>query len=301
MKVLLSTGLISAILVLLLLASLIVMVTGCEKTTETTGKIGVVVTILPQAEFTEQVGGNRVEVTVMVPPGASPHTYEPVPSQMKALVEANLYVKVGSGVDFELVWMDKLIATNDTMLIVDCSQGITFQGVTALGEGNDKHGDLDPHIWTSPPNAAIMVRNIADSLIQIDSNNRNYYEQNRDAYLQKLEQLDNDIRYVLGGFQGDTFMIYHSAFGYFASEYGLTQLPIEADGKEPTVAGLQRLIEQARRHNITVVFAESQYSTQSAEVIAGEIGGQVILINPLARDYLTNMRIMVEKLVMTME
>jgi zinc transport system substrate-binding protein len=290
--------LVVALSVLLLFSGMIA--TACSREEPAAGKIGVVVTILPQAEFVEKVGGDKVEVTVMVPPGASPHTYEPTPSQMAALAEAKMYAKVGSGIDFELTWMNNLIAQNEDMLVVDCSKGIELQPMT-VGDEDEPAGSPDPHIWLSPPNAIIMVRNIADGLIQIDPDNRAYYEQNRDAYIQQLTQLDSDIREGLSAVTNRVFMVFHPAFGYFASEYNLTMLPIEDEGKEPTPAGLQHLIEQAKEHNIKVVFAEPQFNQQSADVIAKEIGGRVVLIDPLARDYIDNMRALLAEMVQAME
>jgi len=248
----------------------------------------------------ENIGGDKVDVTVMVPPGASPHTYEPTPSQMAALSEARLYAKVGSSVEFELTWMDKLVAQNKNMLVVDCSKGIELQPMTASDEEKPA-GSMDPHIWMSPRNAQIMVQNIANGLIHIDPDNRAYYEQNRDVYLQKLAQLDQDIREGLSGVRNRVFMVYHPAFGYFASSYDLTMLPIEAEGKEPTPAGLQHLIEQAKEQNIRVVFAEPQFNPQSAKVIADAINGRVVLIDPLARDYIENLRILLGELAQAME
>jgi zinc transport system substrate-binding protein len=153
----------------------------------------------------------------------------------------------------------------------------------------------------SPRNAQIMVMNITDGLIRIDPASRDYYEQNRDAYLQKLEQLDRNIRDSLAPIKNRIFMVYHPAFGYFARDYDLTMLMVEADGKEPTPAGLQRLIEQARQHNIHVVFAEPQFNPQSARVIAEAIDGRVVLINALAMDYIENLRILSEELAQSME
>jgi zinc transport system substrate-binding protein len=293
-------GLLSVYLVIFMLASLVAAATSCTQKAESATKLGVVITILPQAEFVENIGGDKVDITVMVPPGASPHTYEPTPSQMAAISEAKLYAKVGSGVEFELTWMDKLIAQNDDMLVVDCSKSIELQQMTA-GDEDEPAGSMDPHIWMSPRNAQVMVRNIADGLIQIDPDNRAYYEQNRDAYLQKLEQLDQDIREGLSGVKNRVFMVYHPAFGYFASNYDLTMLPIEAEGKEPTPAGLQHLIEQAKEQNIRVVFAEPQFNPQSAKVIADAINGRVVLINPLARDYIENLRTLLGELLQAME
>jgi zinc transport system substrate-binding protein len=288
------------ILVSLLMASSAIVATSCTQKAESTTKLGVIVTILPQAEFVESVGGDKVDVTVMVPPGASPHTYEPTPGQMEALSRAKMYAEVGSGVEFELVWMDRLSAANKDMLVVDCSKGIELQQMIAGDEG-EPAGSIDPHIWMSPQNAQIMVQNIAGGLIQVDPDNRAYYEQNRDAYLQELAQLDQDIRDGLSGVKNRVFMVYHPAFGYFASSYGLTMLPIEAEGKEPTPAGLQHLIEQAKEHNIHIVFAEPQFNPQSARVIADAIDGSVVLIDPLSREYLTNLRVLLGELVQAME
>jgi zinc transport system substrate-binding protein len=219
---------------------------------------------------------------------------------MVSLSNAKLYAKVGTAINFEIAWMDELVATNPAMLVVDCSHGVTLQEMTVPDE-DEPAGSIDPHIWTSPRNAAIMVQNIAGGLIQVDPSNQSYYEQNRDAYLQEIDKLDTDIRNGLAGARNRVFMVYHPAFGYFAAEYGLAQLPIEAEGKEPTAAGLQHLIEQAKEYDIKVVFAEPQFNPQSAEVIANEIGGQVILIDPLAEDYLSNMRTVAEKMIAAME
>jgi len=306
MKRIFSAKLVSILTTLALTTYLIVVATSCAQETEATTKVGIVVTILPQVEFVKNIGGEKVDITVMVPPGASPHTYEPTPSQMASLAEAELYAKVGSGVEFELVWMDKLIATNKKMLVIDCSQGIQLQEMATVDEheheGDEhEHGAMDPHIWMSPRNAQIMVQNIASGLIQIDPDNSAYYEQNRDAYLQKLAQLDQDIRDGLSGVKNRVFMVYHPAFGYFARDYDLTMLPIEAEGKEPTPAGLQHLIEQAKEHNIRVVFVAPQFNPQSAKVIADAIDGRVVLINPLARDFIENLRILMGELVQAME
>ena len=297
------TTAISILLALVLAAALAISAMSCERKEEISKKIGVVVTILPQAEFVESVGGEKVEVSVMVPPGANVHIYEPTPSQMTALAEAEMYAKVGSGIEFELVWIDKLVAVNKKMLIVDCSKGVELQEMIGEYEHEEEHehGVMDPHIWMSPLNAQIMVRNICDGLVQVDPENKPYYERNRDAYLQKLVELDQIIRDGLSGLTNRRFMVYHPAFGYFAREYNLTMMPIEKEGKEPTAAGLAHLIEQAKEHNIKIVFAEPQFNPQSAEVIAGAIGGRVVFIDSLAENYIANLRSLLGELVQTME
>jgi len=258
--------------------------------------------MLPQAEFAESVGGEQVHITVMVPPGANLHAYEPTPSQMTELAKAEMYARVGSGVEFELVWMDKLADINKDMLIVDCSGGVQLLE-TAVGHDGEEsgHSAMDPHIWMSPLNVKIMVRNICEGLVRVDPGNRAYYEQNRDAYIKNLAELDRDIRSSLAGITNRTFMVYHPAFGYFAREYNLTMLPIEEGGKEPTAAGLIHLIEQARDYKIKAIFTSPQFNPESAEVIADALGGRVIFIDPLARDYMVNMRNLLSELVEVME
>jgi zinc transport system substrate-binding protein len=248
-------------------------------------RIGVVVTILPQAEFVEKIGGEKVQVAVMVPPGASPHTYEPTPSQLQAVSTAKVYAKVGSGVEFELAWMDKIIDANKDILVVDCSQGIEL---IHMG-GNEEGKGYDPHIWLSPKNAEIMVETIYKGLIQVDPSNQEYYEQNKNAYRKELETLDETISQALSEISTKKIMVLHPAWGYFCREYGLEQIPIEAEGKEPTPQGIIYLIEQAREYNIRIIFASPQFSTESADVIAREIGGTVVLLDPLAKSYVSTM------------
>ena len=284
-------------LTLLLALTLVILALSCRQREAAPERIGVVVSILPQVEFVENVGREKVDVRVMVPPGASPHAYEPTPSQMTAISRAQMYAKVGSGIDFELVWMDKLIAVNKKMLVVDCSEGVPLQEMV----GGHEHGTLDPHIWLSPLNARTMVRNICNGLMRIDPDNRAYYEQNRDSYLVKLTQLDQDIRNGLAGMKNRSFMVYHPSFGYFAREYNLNMIPIEEEGKEPTAAGITHLIERAKEHKIKVIFVSPQFNPQSAKVIADEIGGRVVFIDPLAGDYITNLRRVLNELVQAME
>lgn len=295
------TGTVSIIMAWLLATVFSVSAVSCEPTEEAGEKIGVAVTILPQAEFAERVGGEKAAVIVMVPPGANIHIYEPTPSQMTALTAAEIYAKVGSGVEFERVWMDKLIAVNRDMLVVDCAEGVELQEIAGGHEGEVGHGATDPHIWLSPRNAGIMVRNICKGLVRVDPENSTYYENIRDVYLQELAGLDRDIRDALSGVTDRTFMVYHPAFGYFARDYNLVMIPVEEEGKEPTAAGLAHLIGQAREQGIKVVFAEPQFNPQSAEVIAEAIGGRVVFIDALARDYVQNMRMLLDELVQAVE
>ncbi len=286
---------ISKVYFLLLLSACLLYPIGCNLSEELDNnqKIIVAVTIAPQKEFVEAIGGDRVEALLMVPPGASPHTYEPTPGQLSKLEKAKVYAKVGSGVEFELAWLDNLLSLNTDMLVVDCSRDIALQKITAPhieDHQNDQNGNLDPHIWLSPANARIMAGNITQGLIQVDPANKSYYEDNRDEYLSRLIALENEINDSLSSITTRIFMVYHPAWGYFASSFNLTMIPVEEEGKTPTPAGLAHLIDQAKEYKIKIVFVSPQYSIQSAEVIAAEIGGTVVLIDPLAEDYIDNLR-----------
>jgi zinc transport system substrate-binding protein len=252
-------------------------------------QIGVIVTIVPQADFVEEIGADNVAVTVMVPPGASPHTYEPTPSQLRAVSKAKMYFTVGSGVEFENAWMDKIMAVNPDMQVVDCAKGISKMG-------------KDPHIWNSPLNAKVMVENICDGLIEIDHEHEAEYTANRDKYLQELDDVDAYIHERLDSFTNTrVFMSYHPSFGYFASEYNLTQIAIEHKGKAPTPIVIRNCIDQARQYNLSYVYVAPQFATKDAEVIAHAIDGQTVFIDPLPLDYTANMRSIVEALSLEME
>ena len=250
-------------------------------------KISVVVSIPPEAEFVEKVGGDKVRVTVMVPPGANPHTYEPLPEQLKNVSGAKMYAQVGSGIEFENVWMDKISSMNKNMIIVNCSKGIEFIPNADNDEAHENQ--YDTHVWVSPRNAEIMVENIYQGLIKVDPANKDYYKTNKDKYLQELDYNDKKINESLRADKNRKIMVYHPAWGYFCRDYGLTQIAIEKNGKEPTPQGITSLIDQAKKENIKIIFISPQFSRNNAETIASEIGGQVITVDDLDKNYIKNL------------
>ena len=255
----------------------------------------VVVTILPQTEFIEKIAGDKVSITTMVPPGASPHTYEPRPSQMKEVTKAEMFAKVGTGLDFELVWMPKIIETNPNILIVNSSEGIHL---IEMGAHDNEYqlGGKDPHVWLSPKKAIIMVENLYEGLVKIDPDNKEYYTKNKDVYINSLKELDSTIMQTFSGLKTKKFMVYHDSWGYLAYDYGLEQIPIQKEGKEPTPEGIATLIDQARENNITIIFASPEFEIQTAKTISEEIDGTVILISPLAKDYIENLKRMSDEI-----
>ncbi len=277
-----------ALLVLLLLVPLLC---GCVSQNEPpSGKINVATTIAPLGNFVTAVGGDRVALTVLVPPGAEPHTYEPTPSQMKNVAKADLYVMNGAGLEF---WMDKVLQINRDMLIVDSSRGVALV--------NESGGETDPHIWISLRNAAIQVNNICTGLIEVDPANKDYYIKNRDDYLQKLTALDGELNQTFAAKASRIFVVYHPAWTYFARDYNLDQVPILENEKEPGPKYLSSVIDLARKNNITVVFVEPQYNPKSAEVIAREMKASVETLDPLGQNYLEDMSYAGQKIAKSMK
>ncbi|MDP2718433.1 MAG: zinc ABC transporter substrate-binding protein, partial [Dehalococcoidia bacterium] len=186
--------------------------------------------------------------------------------------------------------------------VIDCSKGVSLLDSSGEYHDADGHGELkDPHIWMSPPNAVKMVQNIYEGLVLVDPENRGYYESNRDAYINRLTVLDKGIKERLSGVTNRRFIAYHSAFEYFAREYGLTTLTVEVDGKEPTAAGVTRLIKEAKDYNIRVIFTSAEFNPQSAKVIAGALEGRVVMVDTLPANYIDSMYIFLDELIKSWE
>jgi zinc transport system substrate-binding protein len=285
------------------------------------GRIPVFVSILPQKQFIEKIGGDRIEVHVMVQPGASPHTYEPRPRQMAAIVEAKAYFAIG--VEFEKVWLQRLAAANRSMRIVAMDEGVKKIPMAAYrhrpeddepqGHATDKaeldkaHAEktdphhhqaeagLDPHIWLSPQLVRQQIAAIRDALQGIDPAGRSFYQDRYRLFADEIQKLDRELKAVLADKPGRRFMVFHPAWGYFADHYGLEQIAIEVEGKDPKPAQLQAIIAHARERGIRVVFVQPQFSATGAEMVAREIGGEVVFADPLAEDWLANLKMVAEK------
>jgi zinc transport system substrate-binding protein len=261
--------------VVLLLGAMLLTGCGQSTTSEPTGPLNVTVSILPQKYFVERIGGEYVTVNVMVQPGASPATYEPKPEQLTALGKAAAYFSIG--VPFESAWLDKIASANSEMRMVD-----TTGGIEKVGQ--------DPHIWLSPTLVKTQAQTIYEALAQLDPTHETEYKTNLDSFIADIDALDADIRKTLARVENRKFMVFHPSWGYFARDYGLEMIPIEVGGQEPSAAELAALIAEAKEGGIKVVFAQPEFSTRDAETIAKEIGGEVLLISPLAPDWLDNLR-----------
>jgi zinc transport system substrate-binding protein len=251
--------------------------------------LAVAASILPLADFTRQVGGERVSVEVLVPPGANPHTYEPTPAQLAALSRARLLVLNGVGLEF---WADKVIgaARNPRLVVVRAAAGLPV----LAGDAGEPGGN--PHVWLSPREAIHLVTAIRDGLVRADPAGADVYRANAERYVAALRTLDGEIRDTVATFRRRRFIAFHPAWAYFARDYGLEQAAvIEASpGREPSPAGIAAIIRTARAIGARAIFAEPQSPTKAARVIADETGAEVLLLDSLGRPptygYLETMR-----------
>ena len=260
--------------------------------------IRVVVSVQPQAYFVERVGGEYVDVEVLVGPGRSPATYEPTPQQMVRLQQADLYFSIG--VPFESGLMPKVQGLHSDLRLVDMSNGIedsspVDQHEPHAGHGHD-HGGVDPHVWLDPAKVKIMARTISQELSQLHPKRESWFQDNLQLFLSDLDSVDMRIRRRLSDVQGKTFFVFHPAYGHFARAYGLNQVAVEVDGKEPGPAQLADVIKHAKRDKVDVIIVQPQFAQKSAETIAAAIGSEILSLDPLAREYLTNLEEMADKL-----
>lgn len=276
--------------------------------------------VVPIQTFVEKIGGEHVDARSMVQPGYNPHTYDPTPQQIAALARAALYVR--TGVPFEHAWMERIRSANPNMQVIDAREGIRLREMEVHAHDEHDHGDedhgekghdhgsegkaqhddrdaqsvraqeheQDPHVWTSPPEVAHMVGVIRDTLTALDPAHAAEFARNHDAFVAELDILDRDLHALLDPLPNRRFMVFHPAWGYFADTYGLTQVPIEHQGKEPGARALAALIDQAKEDKIKVVFVQPQFDKSQARQVARAIGGAVIAVDPLAADYLDNLR-----------
>jgi zinc transport system substrate-binding protein len=267
-------------------------------------KIPVFVSIPPQKYFVKAIGGAHVDVAVMVTPGHAPETFEPGPAQMKRLAAAKVYF--AAGVPFETSWLHKFSGINPNMAIVHTDAGIKKLPIQRHDEHgpvsrikkpvfhhHDQHHDCgkdDPHIWLSPPLVMHQAEHILAGLIQASPGLQAEFEANYASFAKELKELDAELRQLFAGHADGLFLVFHPSWGYFADAYGLQQVSIEFEGKEPKAKDIQTLIAYARDAGIRTIFIQPQFSTRQAEIIASEIKGSLVPADPLAENWMENIR-----------
>ena len=261
---------------------------ACGNTTQKSEKPILTVTLEPLRYFTEAIAGDNYEVVSMVPKGSSPESYDPTPQQLVNLSKSQAYFRIGY-IGFEQAWMKKLEANCPNMKVYDTSKGIDLIRDKRHWHGDHFHeGGVEPHVWNSTQNALIIADNIYQALCELDSTHQEDYRKRLDVLKQTIRQTDANVRTLLEK-ADSTFLIYHPALSYFARDYGLKQVSIEEGGKEPSPAQLKALIETCRNENVHTIFVQQEFDQRNAQLIAHELGVNIVSINPLSYDWVKEM------------
>lgn len=270
------------IVVFLLLAPL----SGCSKKEVPAGVnniINTAVTTNPYSDLVKKVGGEKISVLTLIPPGTDPHDFEPSFNQVKEIAGVDIYFRVGEIFTIENNWMGNIRSNNKNIKVVDCSAGIN------IIDGN-------PHMWLGLEEVKSIIRNISDALSEISPADKEYFKENAAAFISKVDSMDRKIGSVLSEVSNKKMLVYHPAWKYFLSRYNVEEISIEREGKEPKAGDLREVIDYAKANNIKAIFVEPQFDMTSASAVADEIGAEMVKINPLPEDYLANLEDILNKL-----
>jgi len=299
--------------------TVLIVLSTCSRKNDAINKLQVFVSILPQKYFVERITGDKIDVKVLVKPGESPATYNPTPQQMKGLTEAQIYFRIG--VPFEQAWLSKIQNNNQELKIIDTRQNIELMEMDNFAEISQEYLKqnegkflktevdphyyehnkfdfkydstavvMDPHIWLSPELVKIQTETIYRALIELDSENAPFYQSNLAHFHHDLDKLSVEIETALASIKNRRFLVFHPSWGYFARQFNLKQIPIEIHGKTPGMKMITDIILFSKLENLEVIFVQEQFSTHEAEAIAEVLNARVIKIDPLAENYLNNMR-----------
>ena len=282
----------SRVVMLVMVCAAVLVASGCGKArVRQGGRMLVAASIAPMADFARNVGGDLVDVELLVPPNASPHTYQLDPDQMRLLSKASVLVLNGVRLEF---WADKAIsaAENPKLIVVE-----TAKGISLIDSPDDHvHEGGNPHVWLNPIYAIRQVQAIRDAFIKADPPHHSQYTANAATYVRKLQQLDADIRKEVRSFRSKRFVAFHPAWVYFAREYGLVEAAVieQSPGREPSPSEIRDVVKIAKQARAKAIFAEPQFSPKAAQVVADEVGAKVLMLDPIGKppdyDYIKTMR-----------
>jgi zinc transport system substrate-binding protein len=272
---------------------------GCHPKTEIPENI-ITVSILPQKYFIEKIAGNRFKVNVMIPPSASPATYDPSPAMIMQLHRSKMYLQIGY-LGFEQAWMGNIAMANPQLKIKNVSKNIDLiYDHEHHGENNHEMRGIDPHTWMSVKNAGQMAYNFLEALIEADPDREEEFMANYHNFIVEIDTLDQFIEKKFKDIPSRKFLIYHPALSYFARDYRLEQVAIEKEGKSQSPSYIQEVIREATNEKISIIFVQKQFDIENAKAIAREINGSVSRIDPLDYDWERQIREMTEALANSM-
>jgi len=291
---------IKLLIVLLLFAS-------CSRAGPQKDGLLIAVSIPPQAWFVSQIGGNKADTLILVPPGQNPHNYEPTPRQIQSLASADAWILSGS--EFEITLRPGIETLFPDLLIVDGTAGVNFRLLEDHDDDSHDHVislnaqqsegavsqssfEIDRHSWLGAQPAVILANNIWHTFLLLDPENEEFYTERFIETYQEIINTFNDLKAELAPLRGKSVFVYHPSFGYFLDEFGIRQEAVETGGKEPTPRQLNDLIIKINAQKPAAIFVQTQFPVNAAKTIADTVGAQVIELDPLAENWLENIKYM---------
>ncbi|MFO7755726.1 MAG: zinc ABC transporter substrate-binding protein [Bacteroidales bacterium] len=278
---------------------LIILFAGCGRQTDDASqeeKAVITVSIEPFRFFAEAIAGDNYRVNVIVPPGASPATYEPPPAVIRDLKDSELMI-INAYLGFELAWMDRMININSDVEVLELAASQDLIAADSHShDGITHHTGVDPHFWVSPLRARIIARDIRDFLSEKDPGRKDEYWKNHQQLDSVIMDTDAYLESLLNNTANKSFMIFHPSLSYLARDYGLEQIAVETEGKEPSPSDLKRLIDKGREKNIKAILVQREFDRRNADLIADEIAAETIIIDPLAYDWVSAVRTIAESI-----
>lgn len=244
----------------------------------------VLVSVAPHKFFVEKIAGNSVNVLLMVPAGASSHTYEPSPRQMIAAGQAAVWFRIGE--PFENRAMQAFQSHHPDMRIVDLRQGLDLIRTEGC---HCCPGSVDLHFWLSLRQGKIQAQTIAQALIEAFPENSEKYRANLRVFLEELDSLDEKIQAILAPLKRRVILVSHPAYAYFCRDYQLEQYSVEVEGKDPTPQQMTKLLDLSRRLNLHTIFIQLQYNNKAAKLVAETLKAKLVVLNPYSEDYFTSL------------
>jgi zinc transport system substrate-binding protein len=256
---------------------------SCGNQVSDRGSRIITVSIAPFKYFVNEIAGDDFKVNVMVPAGSNPHIYEPFPEQINMLRRSEAYISNGY-LGFEMTWLDRFYETNKTMKKLSLGDKIDPLVSAHQHKGDNVEG-ADPHYWVSPKCAMIIASSVKEFLCQLNPVQKEKYTANYENLIVKIKEIDKKAQELFSGTKNKSFMIYHPNLGYLARDYGLEEISVEYEGKEPPPSRMKELIDRARMDGLKTIFVQREYDTKNAKAIANEIGAEIKIIDPLSGDW----------------
>lgn len=260
---------------IILLASVIALV-SCKNEPIKNESVIIATTISPYSYLISKVGGDKIKTITAIPPKSTPHHYEPSVREIQKISDAEYYFRVGDFMPFEDVWIDKLSGINDTVKIIDLSDGVNYI-------------DKDPHIWLSVSNLKIISNNIFENLKRILPEEEKFFQDRYTKFIDSLNSVDNEIATQLNAIELKKLLVFHGSWTYFVRDYDWQQIVIEHGSREPSPQELSSILSYTKENNIPVVFTDPQRGVSSAKIIANELNIPADIIDPLQKKILSNL------------